>query len=299
MITGSCLCGKIRYEIHGEMGSITHCHCPSCRKAHAAAFSSAAAVQLEDLIFTAGEALLKSFESSAGKRRYFCSNCGSQIYAKREDQNHYIFRMGTIDGDPDARPARHIFTRYKALWYNIHDDLPEYFEWPTQEQPDPPMASAEYQHLYEMMNETLHLAARKYASTSLLLLMLDMREEQTDFQRLAREINHEIKLNVRDSDMIERLAPCRFAVLLPYTDVKASMILAERIRNTIKAVTRNYCAVASIGAGTLKCDQLDADNMIANIDELITMAKKSCGAAKEAGGDKAIHHDLLNTGDTE
>ncbi|WP_438269777.1 GFA family protein [Neptunomonas phycophila] len=38
MITGSCLCGKVSYEISGEVGDIVHCHCVTCRKAHGAAF---------------------------------------------------------------------------------------------------------------------------------------------------------------------------------------------------------------------------------------------------------------------
>ena len=31
---GSCLCGEIRYEIHGEIGEIIQCHCQRCRKAN-------------------------------------------------------------------------------------------------------------------------------------------------------------------------------------------------------------------------------------------------------------------------
>ena len=44
MITGSCLCGEVTYEISGKVGDIVHCHCQTCRKAHGAAFSSVAAV---------------------------------------------------------------------------------------------------------------------------------------------------------------------------------------------------------------------------------------------------------------
>ena len=41
---GSCLCGAIHYEIDGLSGPINHCSCRTCRKAHAAAFASTAAV---------------------------------------------------------------------------------------------------------------------------------------------------------------------------------------------------------------------------------------------------------------
>ena len=35
-----------------------------------------------------------------------------------------VLRMGTVDGDPGARPTRHIWVSQKAPWYEIRDDLP-------------------------------------------------------------------------------------------------------------------------------------------------------------------------------
>jgi len=37
--------------------------------------------------------------------------------------------MGTLDGDPGAKPAMHIFVDSKAAWWDINDDLPAYEEW--------------------------------------------------------------------------------------------------------------------------------------------------------------------------
>ena len=125
MITGSCLCGKVTYQIAGKIGDIVHCHCVTCRKAHGAAFSSVAAVKDADFRLS-GRDHLKSFESSKGKRRYFCSNCGTQVYAKREDAQHVILRLGSLNDNPDARETKHIWVSQKAGWYSIHNDLPEY-----------------------------------------------------------------------------------------------------------------------------------------------------------------------------
>ena len=36
-----------------------------------------------------------------------------------------VLRVGTIDGDPGARPTRHIWVSQKAPWYEILDDLPQ------------------------------------------------------------------------------------------------------------------------------------------------------------------------------
>jgi hypothetical protein len=128
MIAGSCLCGKVKYEIAGEVGDIVHCHCQTCRKAHGSAFSSVAAVSDSDFKL-AGERMLSSFESSKGKRRYFCSNCGTQIYAKRENTQHVILRLGSLDVDPSSREKAHIWVSQKAGWYAIKNDLPQFSEF--------------------------------------------------------------------------------------------------------------------------------------------------------------------------
>lgn len=134
MIKGSCLCAQVTYTIDGRLGPITHCHCRTCRKAHAAAFSSVAAVKADDFNITTGKELLKAFESSPGKQRYFCSNCGSHIYAHRRGQAHYVLRLGTLDEDPGVRPKEHIWLSEKAPWYDIDTDchLARHAQWPTQ-----------------------------------------------------------------------------------------------------------------------------------------------------------------------
>ena len=38
--------------------------------------------------------------------------------------------LGTVDGDPGARPDEHIFVGSKAPWYEIVDALPQFEGWP-------------------------------------------------------------------------------------------------------------------------------------------------------------------------
>lgn len=127
-IHGSCLCGQVRYQISGPVAEIVHCHCGTCRKAHGAAFSSVAAVQDKDFQLTGAE-LLSSFESSPGKTRYFCSCCGTQIYAKREGTAHIILRLGSLDDDPQTTESKHIWTSQRASWYEVGSDLPQCLEF--------------------------------------------------------------------------------------------------------------------------------------------------------------------------
>jgi hypothetical protein len=109
---------------------MSHCHCVSCRKAHAAAFATVTRVDTNDFTMETGEELLTSYESSPGKKRHFCSICGSQIYAYKDGDPYYIVRVGTLDNDPGSRPARHIFVSEKAPWYKIDEKLPQFEQWP-------------------------------------------------------------------------------------------------------------------------------------------------------------------------
>jgi hypothetical protein len=131
-LTGNCLCGAINYRISQNIGDIIHCHCIKCRKAHGAAFSSVA--KIEDKSFSmSGEDKLSSYQSSPGKTRCFCSNCGSQIYAKRDNTDFIILRLGTLNDESmiasQYQESKHIWLAEKACWYELNSKLEEQQEF--------------------------------------------------------------------------------------------------------------------------------------------------------------------------
>jgi hypothetical protein len=136
-LLGSCLCGSVRYEITASLGDAEHCHCSMCRKAHGAAFSTNSVIPTEALTVTSGAALVSEYESSPNRRKCFCSNCGSQLFIRRLDKPEFtVVTLGTIDGDPRARPQRHVFVASKAPWYEIADALPQFKIYPGFERDD-------------------------------------------------------------------------------------------------------------------------------------------------------------------
>lgn len=134
VLKGSCLCGGIRYEIHAPLEGVINCHCKMCQKAQGSAFRTRASVKAEDFIFLSGEELLNFYESSPGERRSFCSVCGATIITKFDSiPDTYGFALGTLDTDPKISIERHIFTKYKAPWYEIADSLPQIAELSDEE----------------------------------------------------------------------------------------------------------------------------------------------------------------------
>jgi len=127
MLTGRCLCGQIRFEIHGKVGPLAYCHCESCRRANGTAFGANANVRAKYLEWLSGREAIREYESSPGKMRSFCPTCGSPIYSRRvDDPGIFRIRLGLVDGDPGRRPFAHFFVAEKAPWYEIADALPQH-----------------------------------------------------------------------------------------------------------------------------------------------------------------------------
>ena len=125
MLSGSCLCGAIRYEIDGKIGPVGHCHCVTCRKAQGGAFVTNAPVRSKYFRLTSGADSVAEFESSPGKKRCFCRTCGSPLWSHRESEPEIVrIRLGLLDSDPERRPLAHVWVSEKAPWYDITDDLP-------------------------------------------------------------------------------------------------------------------------------------------------------------------------------
>ena len=131
MLKGACMCGRVQYEIATQPRFMYQCYCGKCRAASGASFVTNMIVDADSFSITAGKDSLAAFESSPGKLRHFCSTCGSPIYSQGEKTRQVVaVRCGTLLQDPGVRVAYHAFVASKAPWVDIHDDQPQFSEWP-------------------------------------------------------------------------------------------------------------------------------------------------------------------------
>ena len=131
MVTGSCLCGQVSFEIHGPLTPIQYCHARRCRKATGAAFAAEVAAKAADLVWTRGQSLVSVFEAPllTAPPRYrhaFCRVCGSPVPVALDGTDLVVLHAGVLDGEPETRPFRHIFVEQAAAWHTITDDLPRF-----------------------------------------------------------------------------------------------------------------------------------------------------------------------------
>lgn len=123
-LTGSCLCGGIRFALAQTPTDATACHCVQCRKQSGHHFASAnvpkAAVTVTD-----GNALLTWHRSSEKVRRGFCSRCGSWLFWEPVFRDWTSVALGAIDGATGLKLEKHIHVASKGDYYEIADGLPQ------------------------------------------------------------------------------------------------------------------------------------------------------------------------------
>lgn len=109
MYEGSCLCGNVKYNVDEHFDEIECCHCLTCRKAHASAFAMGVTISSNNFSLLCGAESLSEFESSPGKFRVFCKNCGSHLYAHRPSNSSVLrLRPACLEVDLTGFAIKHI-----------------------------------------------------------------------------------------------------------------------------------------------------------------------------------------------
>lgn len=128
-VTGECFCGRVKYEVDGDLRNARSCHCSRCRKAFSGAGSTFAEIDADQFLWTSGEESLTVYVTSPEWGLCFCSICGSTLGGMHNDKMYGI-TLGTLNGDPDVKLGRLIFVGSKASWDEIGGDAPRFEEWP-------------------------------------------------------------------------------------------------------------------------------------------------------------------------
>ncbi len=131
-IKGSCLCGKIRYEITGPFSIFQYCHCSRCRKSSGSAHASSLFVSPDKFKWLSGEEFVGRFEHPTAKfyATNFCKICGSSLPWEIKGGKNIVVTAGTLDEDPEIKPSNNIFWDSKAPWLEETCNLPKHAEFP-------------------------------------------------------------------------------------------------------------------------------------------------------------------------
>lgn len=129
---GSCLCGDVRFEVHGSFEHFFLCHCSRCRKdtgsAHAAnLFSSTARIA-----WLSGEENVRDYVLPGTRHtKCFCVHCGAALPRVQMNGALLVVPAGSLDSPVEMRPEAHICVASSANWDHELETVPKLDAFPA------------------------------------------------------------------------------------------------------------------------------------------------------------------------
>jgi len=128
-ITGSCLCGAVKFSVDRIRGPSEICHCVRCQKKSGSSSLEAIYVDAEAYHIEAGAELIQRFSAPILNQppaytSDFCRRCGSPVPRTKSTGEVLEIPSGLFDEDPGVQPDKHIFVDFMPTWNVIRDALP-------------------------------------------------------------------------------------------------------------------------------------------------------------------------------
>lgn len=117
-LSGSCLCGGVRYRIEGLVRDVVNCHCTQCQKT-SGHYVAATRVDEKNLRIEKNETLTW-YQSTPGYERGFCNKCGGSLFWSRLGDDQTSVMAGTLDKPTGLKTVKNIYL----------EDAGDYFEIP-------------------------------------------------------------------------------------------------------------------------------------------------------------------------
>jgi len=118
--SGHCLCGAVTFTAEDVQTDINSCHCGMCRRWNG---GPAFATSVGKVTFE-GEENITRYHSSESAERGFCSRCGTNLFFRLKEQDHYVMWMGSFDDQTPFNLAGEIFIDAKPPAYSLAGDHP-------------------------------------------------------------------------------------------------------------------------------------------------------------------------------
>jgi hypothetical protein len=122
--SGGCLCGAVRFEVHGQLRGVLVCHCVECRRWSGQAWAATAA-RRDELVLLDERSLrwVASPASDARALRGFCGECGSCLFWDAPDRETISIAAGSLDSPEGLEIVGHVYAEQAAAYKVIPDGI--------------------------------------------------------------------------------------------------------------------------------------------------------------------------------
>lgn len=119
-VTGSCLCGEVRFELENDFHYLNLCHCKQCQRATGSAHASNLFTNPDNIRWTKGEDRVRRYDvPGRAISNAFCVNCGSGLPYLSKNSNTLIVQAGALNEPLNKDTTmRNIFWTERADWYD-------------------------------------------------------------------------------------------------------------------------------------------------------------------------------------
>jgi len=127
VITGGCLCGKIRYSFDkSSVISAHHCHCIDCQKSTGCGKATIVLVP-SPAVEQTGELKTYTVQGEGGSHvsRGFCEHCGSPVMSTIvESPGLFIIKAGSLDDGSWVEISTSFWSDTAQVWAPVDDAYP-------------------------------------------------------------------------------------------------------------------------------------------------------------------------------
>ena len=129
ILSGSCFCGEVKFEVSGAPAAMGYCHCESCRHWSAAPVNAFSLWSPESLKITHGAGRIGTYNKTPGSARKWCTKCGGHLFTQHPTMGVVDIYAATL---PELKfePALHV--NYQETVLRIKDGKPKMQDMPKE-----------------------------------------------------------------------------------------------------------------------------------------------------------------------
>jgi hypothetical protein len=117
-VTGSCLCGEVKFECDDAFDFFHLCHCTQCQKTTGSAHVSNLFTDNDNISWISGEENILRYDVPGRTlTSAFCGKCGSPVPYLSKSGKSLVVPAGSLDKAPSIVPQDNIFWSERASWY--------------------------------------------------------------------------------------------------------------------------------------------------------------------------------------
>ncbi len=131
-IQGSCLCGKVSFEVVNAFDKLFICSCDQCRQITGSAFASNLFVAANGFDWLGGADEIVTYRMP-GRDIYksFCPECGSGVPWSSGDGSKMIVPAGSLRGEPEVAEKFRTFAAEQPSWASNLEQIAAHQGFPS------------------------------------------------------------------------------------------------------------------------------------------------------------------------